>query len=330
MTSDFKVRAEHVSVIKHNLLQPSEASFTASALPTSSSTSVPTLTLTATPPATQDPYDLPPVTVLPYELSGPFRTPIPPYSPDFSEIKYTLVKEYALGIYSIRLWEPPTGEIAPTWVVVYNEQQTLVFDSVQGMDYHTGTDITGEGNPDLILRIGPLIFGLPIRTLIYDLGASPRLVLDTGGVNCHGDFEDLNNDGSLEYISCDSSFVDRFCSQVSYGGALSVKVIYKFTPGRGYVPDSPKFPEQYLEDIHNHLELAKNAVAGGRAEDDNTTKCSVLPVVLDYLYSGQLEAARYSLRQYYHYADINEFWQAIEQTSKASPKFVPATNGNSE
>ena len=61
---------------------------------------------------------------------------------------------------------------------------------------------------------------------------------------------------------------------------------------------------------------------GDFCEDDNTTKCAVLPVVLDYLYSGQPEMAWSELERLYPYEDREEFKQEIIQIGGTSTLYI--------
>ena len=61
--------------------------------------------------------------------------------------------------------------------------------------------------------------------------------------------------------------------------------------------------------------------AGDFGEWDNTTKCAVLPIVLDYLFTGQSEKARSELLCLYPYPDVNDFWTTILETVQVSPLY---------
>jgi hypothetical protein len=70
------------------------------------------------------------------------------------------------------------------------------------------------------------------------------------------------------------------------------------------------------------LKMAEEAKPGGLAEWDGTAKCSVLPLVLDYLYCGRTEEAWAALYRYYPDADVEAFRAEVESQVAASPLFV--------
>lgn len=51
---------------------------------------------------------------------------------------------------------------------------------------------------------------------------------------------------------------------------------------------------------------------------DGTPKCTVLALVLDYLYSGQSEKAWEALYHYYRYPDVEDLRRAVEDTVRRS------------
>jgi hypothetical protein len=57
---------------------------------------------------------------------------------------------------------------------------------------------------------------------------------------------------------------------------------------------------------------------------DGTGKCLVLPLALDYLYTGQAELAWGALNQYYDYPDRLLFWTEVVQAVANSTLYAPA------
>lgn len=138
-------------------------------------------------------------------------------------------------------------------------------------------------------------------------------------MTCDGTFEDVHRNGRLEYVMCDDPFAYQYCC-----GAQSptVKVILQYRPGYGFVPASPLFPQEYASDIWFRTQTADQAIPGDHCEVDNTTKCSVLAVVMDHLYSGRPEQAWSELYRLYHYTDVEAFCSEIRQTVSQSELFV--------
>jgi hypothetical protein len=146
-------------------------------------------------------------------------------------------------------------------------------------------------------------------------------VLESAESNCGGRFEDLDGDSALEFITCDDMFAYAYCP---YAASPMVQVIMQYEPGRGYAPASPRFAHLYAEAIAQHTQLAQNAPAEGMGEWDQTTKCSVLPLMLDYLYSGQADLAWVALDRWYDYADALLFWAEVSHDTSHSPLYVAA------
>jgi hypothetical protein len=72
-----------------------------------------------------------------------------------------------------------------------------------------------------------------------------------------------------------------------------------------------------------HTLEAERAVPGDHCEDDETTKCAVLPLVVDYLYSGRSQQAWDELYRLYRYSDVEYFRFEIERAVYQDPLFVP-------
>ena len=57
-------------------------------------------------------------------------------------------------------------------------------------------------------------------------------------------------------------------------------------------------------------------------EWDETSKCAVLPLILDYLYSGRMDQAWEALERYYSFPDAGTFRTEIEAVVRSSPRFT--------
>jgi hypothetical protein len=78
------------------------------------------------------------------------------------------------------------------------------------------------------------------------------------------------------------------------------------------------FPEQYEPDIARDTDLAMATPGISAIGFDGTPKCAVLPLVLDYIYSGRLQDGLAALYQYYQYPDVDTFAAEILATSASS------------
>ncbi len=251
-------------------------------------------------------------------------TPVPPTSELFPEGSYVLQEERVIGSYAIRLWRNtneddfgfPFDGIATISAL---EQPTVQIENAVGLNDLTGSDITGEGNPDVIVERYTGGAHCCSSTIIYDLGPAMTKVLEAPESNCGGRLEDLDGDGVYEFVTCDDMFAYVYCC---YAGSPAVTVILKYEPGEGYVPASPSFAEAYEEDVARDLELAEGASPGENCEWGNDTKCQVLPLVLDYLYLGQVDKAWSEFDRLYDYPDAALFRTEIQEMVSGSSLFV--------
>jgi hypothetical protein len=249
-------------------------------------------------------------------------TPTAPTSELFPDATYALAKELVIGIYAVRLWRNTASEgLGFDSIVTISAvgQPQVKIESAPGWDDLTGTDITGEGDPDVIIETYSGGAHCCFATFVYNLGSKLTKVLETPSSNCGGIFQDLDEDGVLEFVTCDDLFAYTYCPFV---GSPAVKVILRYEPGRGYVPASPRFAHLYADDIATHTQMAEQAEPGAMGEWDGTTKCSVLPLVLDYLYSGQPDQAWAALKRWYSHPDLESFRAEIEEAVNQSPLFT--------
>ena len=252
----------------------------------------------------------------------PTLPPLPP-TPEPPDPAYVLQEERFIASYAIRVWRNPASDafmFDDILTISGTGQPQVRVESCVDLGEETGTDITGEGHPDVVVKVFTGGAHCCFSTIVYDLGPTLTKVLETPLSNCDGHFQDLDGDGVLEFITCDDLFAYEYCC---FAGSPAVRVVLQYEPGRGYVPASPRFPQVYADDIARDLKLAEEATPGGMGEWDNDTKCAVLPLVLDYLYSGRADEAWAAFDRLYTYPDASVFRAEIEQTVSESPLFVP-------
>ncbi len=238
------------------------------------------------------------------------ENPLPPpaVSPGAS---YELKDEVIVGAYGIRFWHNTTDPMGFSDVLLIEKSGTNTIRIEQASAIHplTGADLTGDGIPEAMIETysggAHCCFGLKV----YRLGTNPQLILDKPESNAGGHFDDLNSDKVLEYITADDLFAYQYCS---YAASPFAKVILQYDLITDqYIPASPLFPEMYTEDILHHTEIAETSQPGDLGEWDDSSKCSILPLLLDYIYMGDLETARAELARLYPYADAEDFWNEI-------------------
>lgn len=281
------------------------------------------VTFTATPIPVFRPTDTPVPQPAATDTPLPIPTAVAPISTVFPDVAYVLVEEHVIGSYALRLWEDPAREefvIDSVATISAVGQPTALIEFASGFGDLTGSDLTGEGHPDVVIETYTGGAHCCFATYAYDLGPVMTKMLETPVSNCGGAFEDLDGDGVFEFITCDDSFAYVYCA---YAGSPVVKVIYQYEPDRGYVPASPHFAAHYVEDIAAHTELAEQAQPGEMGEWDNTTKCAVLGLVLDYLYAGNADLAWAEFERLYTYPDAPDFRAEIEEIVSDSVRFAP-------
>lgn len=292
-------------------------------------------TLTALSPTASLPtptFPVEPPTVIPTVETPPPGTPRPvptaftPISETAPDAVYSLESEQTFGDYTMRYWRDTAGamaEYAGVVIIVAEGEPPIQIDNVlqsTPFDPLSGTDINGDGFPEII--VNSYTGGAHCCSSVFVAsmtGTAAQPILQTVASNCGGRFIDLNGDGVMEYDTCDDSFAYAYCS---YAASPIVRVVYQFDPAKGYVPASPKFASLYEESITQDMQRAEQAAPGEYGENDNTNKCSVLPVVLDYLYSGQTDKAWSELSRLYTFPDVDQFRSEIENTVFNSPRYA--------
>jgi hypothetical protein len=223
-------------------------------------------------------------------------------------------EERTIGDYTVQLWRNTAGEGFgfDNLVTISSGGQILArVEFASALGEYTGRDVTGEGHPDVVIEGFTGGAHCCFSTMTYDLGPALTKVLETPPSNCAGRLEDLTGDGVYEFVTCDDVFAYTYCA---YAFSPLVKVILQYEPGQGYVPASPRFAALYEEDIAAHSRLAQDAASYVDSGWDGTPKCAVLPLVLDYLYSGRGEQAWDALNRFYDYPDRLLFWTEVVQT----------------
>ena len=247
----------------------------------------------------------------------------PPISPASTEsANYQLKEERLIGAYAIRWWHDANNEIGFNDVVMIEAggKPSVRIDLASAIEDLTGTDINGDGYPEVIVDTYSGGAHCCFGTRVISLRDLPVSILQKPESNAGGVFQDLNGDGIYEFLTADDLFAYKYCP---YAGSPFVRVIMEYDPGQDqYIPASPRFADQFGEDIQEHAAWAQQAQPGDHGEQDNTTKCAVLPLVLDYLYSGQPDKAHSELQRIYPYPDAESFWNEVLAAVQGSPFFT--------
>jgi len=242
-------------------------------------------------------------------------------------VPYTLRQERAIGKYAIRLWRPPPADRGAssfdgTVTLAAVGQPAIVIPWATAIDPLTGTDLTGEGTPDLVVQSFTGGAHCCFQTLVYDLGVALTPVLRTPPSNCLGKFEDVDRDGRREFVTCDDLFAYAYCP---FAFSPMPKVVLAYERGRGFVPAGPRFAAAYADDIAAHtraLEAAATAPATPSGVFPSPDRCAVLALVLDHLYAGQTATAWAAFERFYPQPGAPSFRADIEAQVGASPLYA--------
>jgi len=185
----------------------------------------------------------------------------------------------------------------------------------------SGTDINGDGLPDLVVSAWSGGAHCCYSSGVYSVGeeVKPVLTLTTG--NCGpGEFEDLNGDGTREFVTCDDRFANMYCS---FADSPFPRVVYSYDSSRGiYVVDTPKFASHYREQLAQALEDAQDWLSESGGRDLGLDKCRLLRPVLGLMYSGRFQDGIVLIRALYRGGDRDEFERDTVERVRQSPFWV--------
>lgn len=236
---------------------------------------------------------------------------------------YALQEERLVNGYAIRFWKKPEDQLGFESIVLIEAtgQPPIRVDMASAINNLTGSDLNGDGYPDAVLETytggAHCCFGTQVFSLRPN-GAA--LILKKPESNAGGTFQDLNADGISEFVTYDDSFAYQYCP---YAAGVVVKAILAYDPAQDrYLPASPRFPEQYTEEIAQNEERSQFA-PGEMGEWDGSNICAILPLALDFLYMGQPDRAQNEFTSRYSAPDADAQWAEILQVVGSSPLYTP-------
>jgi hypothetical protein len=268
---------------------------------TATASSIPTLTLA--PAATQDPNLLPP--------------------------GYVLVEQRAIGLYYYQLGSPAGAgeewqEESTYFALALSDQPGVrLFElsgSLVGLDIHSGMDLTGEGNPDILVMQFSGGAHCCFNYFLLDLGAQAvSNFLQTAPSNCTAELNDLDGDQVYEFLTCDDLLAYRYCS---FAASPMAPVVLSYQVGKGYRPATPLFKEwpefQEKVAIDTWQAEAWMGMEASQVDADEDILCPALQVGLDYLYLGEEDKARAEFLRLNPQEGAQEIWQEVIQAVNQS------------
>jgi hypothetical protein len=286
----------------------------------------------ATTPALEDPR-----TPVPPRLadSGPFAAPATPDNPRWAQLTkegdrvfhvqdftFALDKEYLLPPYVVRLWQSDSYWEQQHVTISARGQPTIQVDSVRYLVVHNRPGILGEDVPSVEIVAGVPTGEGGLSTLLYSLGETPRLVLETA-FGRPGSFEDLDGDGVSEFVLTEPPCARAFCDNPA---TVQSSSIYRYTGDEGWTKANERFAALLSEERSRNEQLAARATPGPPLEFTDRPRCAVYVHVADLLYLGRVTEARQALERYYKYPDVEEFWVEINQSVQNCGWVRPLSN----
>jgi hypothetical protein len=257
---------------------------------------------------------------------------------DRAACPYYLVAQKRIGRYSVREWqEACQGEGIAT--ISAGGEILARCEHIHLNVTHAGRDITGEGNPDVVVRawdVGSLIWSWH---KVYDLGPTVTQVMNTPFVGIdathyppcpgYGVFTDLDGDGNAEYVTCDDApryqyYRESDINPYAEHRQLVVTAVLAYEPGQGYVPAGHRFAHLYYDNIalyRSQAEVQAFRIARGAA---GTRIDPLVALTLNYLYSGQPAKAWAELERLHQGPDTVLLWSQILRIASDSPFYTPA------
>ena len=251
---------------------------------------------------------------------------------------FYLIGQKQIGRYYVREWRQPIMGWGMVTISTGSEILAQI-ESLQLSVDHAGRDITGEGNPDVVVSMWiPAASMIGTSVKVYDLGSTLTQVLDipvvwsdpTHDLPCPwpGVFADLDGDGSAEYITCDDAPSHGYYSTSSHNPyaehrRLLAMAVLAYEPGQGYVPAGPRFAHLYAGHIDMYTRQVEEQAGRQARGEAGTYNDPIVALMLSYLYSGQPANAWTELDRLYHGPDKVLLWSEVLHLVSTSPFYAP-------
>jgi hypothetical protein len=249
---------------------------------------------------------------------------------------YTLHDESQHGRFHVRRWtSADSPEVSPAGtcdciIEVYVGKRLVLKLGTPGeivainIDDATGRDLDGDGRGDLVVSTwtGGVHCCYSVQAYSVALKVRTLLSLDTGDCG-PGEFSDLDHDGDIEFLTCDESWKDRYCS---FALAPFPTVVYAYdAKSRSFRIVTPRYARHFDAEIATDKADAERQLQQGAGADSDSSgdaKCSVLHPALELMYTGRMDEGLGVISSLYRGADLPAFLTETEALARASPLWV--------
>jgi hypothetical protein len=246
---------------------------------------------------------------------------------------YTLHDERPVGLFTVQRWvnsaQPEISDagVCDCLTVVYEGDRHVVTFGTPGtaaaymVSDLSSTDVNSDGLPDLVVSAWSGGDHCCYSSGVYSVGEDIRPILTLTTGNCGpGEFEDLDGNGTREFVTCDDRFANMYCS---FADSPLPRVVYSYDASRGtYVVDTPRFASRYREELAEALDDAQTWLANSRGQNPGQDKCRLLKPVLGLMYSGRFHDGIVLIRGLYRGDDRDEFERDTAERVRQSPLWV--------
>jgi hypothetical protein len=246
---------------------------------------------------------------------------------------YQLHDTREVGGLTVERWVPSTSpDVSPAGMcecitLVYLADRKLLtlgepnLMTATSVDNISGTDITGDTRPELVVSTWSGGAHCCYSTTIYSIAAQMRPVLAIETGNCGpGELVDLDKDGRLEFVTCDDRWGYAYCS---FAESPFPSVVFDYDAARGeYHLATPRHAARFRDDIARQTAAARTKLAADQGKDLGVDKCTVLQPALSLMFVGLVDEGRRLVRELYRGADVDTFEKETLERVRSSTLWV--------